>query len=149
MVVSNQTLSLRRVTHIVGAKFVKGLCDLNLLLGVEESIGKLLSFSERAFNDLETGDIAEKVADWLIWISRMRMWVLSCMNTGVAGMAFGRWSVWVLQAEGTESLLTTIDSIGTITLTIGTIHMAGAIFSRGAHGGNVVGCRALRSKVTM
>lgn len=46
------------MTHIVNAKIVQCLSNLNLLGGVEESIRKLLSLTQCALNDLEIRDIA-------------------------------------------------------------------------------------------
>jgi len=56
------------VAYVVNTKVVQCLGDLNLLGGVEESVGELLSLSQGAFDDLERVDIAEKVGDRLIGI---------------------------------------------------------------------------------
>lgn len=49
------------MTHVVDAKLIESLGDLDLLLGVKESVGELLTLTERALDDLEAGDIAEEV----------------------------------------------------------------------------------------
>lgn len=49
------------MTHVVNTKVIQGPGDLNLLLSVEEGVGKLLTLTESALNDLEAGDIAEVV----------------------------------------------------------------------------------------
>ncbi len=56
-------------THIICSEVVQRLRYLDLLLGVEEGIGKLLSLSKSALDDLEAGDVAEEIADRLIWVS--------------------------------------------------------------------------------
>jgi len=80
------------VTHIVCSEIVQSLSNLNFLLGIEKGIGKLLSLSKCALDNLEAGNIAEKVADWLVWISRMRMWVLPGMDSSVAIVICAVWS---------------------------------------------------------
>ena len=57
---------------------------LDLLLGIEKGIGKLLSLSKSTLNDLEAGNVAEEVADGLVRVSRTRMRVLPGMNAGIA-----------------------------------------------------------------
>lgn len=57
-----------RMTHIVDSKIVQRLCNFNLLLEVEEGVGELLSFTQCTLNDFEIVDIAQEVANWLIWI---------------------------------------------------------------------------------
>jgi hypothetical protein len=42
-----------RMTHVVHTKVIECLGNLNLLSGVEEGIGELLSLPQGAFNDLE------------------------------------------------------------------------------------------------
>lgn len=49
------------MTHIVDTKFIESLGDLDLLLGIKESIGKLLTLTERTLDDLEARDVAEEV----------------------------------------------------------------------------------------
>jgi hypothetical protein len=49
------------VTHVVDAELIQSLGDLDLLLGIKESVGELLTFTEGTLNDLEAGDIAEEV----------------------------------------------------------------------------------------
>jgi len=56
------------MTHIIHTKIIQSLSNLNLLLGIKESVGKLLSLSQRTLNDLEIRDVAQEVADWLVWV---------------------------------------------------------------------------------
>jgi hypothetical protein len=49
---------IQDMTHIVNTKIIQSLSNLNLLLGVEEGVGKLLSLSQRTLNDLEIRYIA-------------------------------------------------------------------------------------------
>jgi hypothetical protein len=49
------------MTHVVDTKVIQGLGNLNLLLGVEEGVGELFTFTKGTLNDLETRDIAQKV----------------------------------------------------------------------------------------
>lgn len=53
----------RAMTHIVHTELIQSLGDLNLLLGVEERIGELLTLTEGGFNDLESRDVAQEVGD--------------------------------------------------------------------------------------
>jgi hypothetical protein len=46
------------MTHVVNTKIIQSLGDLNLLFGVEEGIGELFTFSQRALNDLEVRNVA-------------------------------------------------------------------------------------------
>lgn len=45
----------------------QGLCNLELGLGVEEGVGKLLALTKRTLNNLETVDIREVVLNGLVW----------------------------------------------------------------------------------
>jgi hypothetical protein len=74
------------VTHVVNAEIIQSLGNLNLLLGVEESIGKLFTLSQRTLNDLETRYIAQEVADWLVWVRSVRMGVGLGLDGGEAWM---------------------------------------------------------------
>jgi hypothetical protein len=56
------------VTHIVNTKIIQSLGDLNLLCGIEEGISELLTLSQRTLNDFEIRDIAQEVADGLVWV---------------------------------------------------------------------------------
>lgn len=71
------------VTHVVRSKVIQCPGNLNLFRGVEKRIGELLAFSQCAFYDLESRYIAQEVADRLVWISGVGMWVLSCLDAGV------------------------------------------------------------------
>lgn len=52
---------LCHMTHVVNAKVIERPGDLDLLLGGEEGIGKLLALTEGALDDLESRDVAEEV----------------------------------------------------------------------------------------
>lgn len=56
------------MTHVINTEIVQSLSDLNLLGGVEESIGELFTLSQCALNDLEIRDVTQEVADWLVWV---------------------------------------------------------------------------------
>lgn len=49
------------MTHVVNTEVVEGLGDLDLLLGIEESIGELLTLTQGALNNLKAGDVAQEV----------------------------------------------------------------------------------------
>lgn len=51
------------MTHVVHTELIQSLGDLNLLLGVEESVGELLTLTESGLNDLESRDVAQEVGD--------------------------------------------------------------------------------------
>jgi hypothetical protein len=56
------------LTHIVNTEIIQSLGDLDLLGGVKESIGELFALSQSALNDLEIRDVAQEVADGLVWV---------------------------------------------------------------------------------
>lgn len=49
------------MTHIVNTKVTQGLGNLDLLLGVEEGVCKLLTLTQSTLNNLETRHIAQEV----------------------------------------------------------------------------------------
>lgn len=51
------------MTHIVNTKVVEGPGDLDLLFGIEESVGELLTLTQGTLDNLETGDIAQEIGD--------------------------------------------------------------------------------------
>jgi hypothetical protein len=51
------------MTHVVDTEVIEGLGDLNLLLGIEEGVGELLTLTQSRFNNLEAGDIAQEIGD--------------------------------------------------------------------------------------
>lgn len=51
------------MTHIVNTKVVQSLGNLNLLLSVKESIGKLLALTQRRLDNLEARNIAQEIGD--------------------------------------------------------------------------------------
>ena len=71
------------MTHVVNTELVQSLGNLNLLGGIEEGIGKLLSFTKSRLNDLESTNIAQEVSYWLVWVVRWLVWVDSRLDTGI------------------------------------------------------------------
>lgn len=63
------------MTHVVDTEIIEGLGNLDLLGEVEEGIGELFTLTKRALDNLEVVDIAQEVADWLVWIRPVCMWV--------------------------------------------------------------------------
>lgn len=53
----------RGMTHVVNTELIEGLGDFNLLLGVEESVGELLTLTQGTLDDLEARDVAQEVGD--------------------------------------------------------------------------------------
>lgn len=49
------------MTHVVNTEVVEGPGNLDLLLGIEESVGELLTLTQGTLDNLETGDIAQEV----------------------------------------------------------------------------------------
>ncbi|GMF73914.1 unnamed protein product [Aspergillus oryzae] len=49
------------MTHVVDTEIIQSLSDFNLLFGIKESIGELFTLTEGTLNDLEPGDVAQKV----------------------------------------------------------------------------------------
>jgi hypothetical protein len=73
------------MTHVVYTEIIQCLGNLNLLLGVKESIGELFTFSQGTFNDLEAGDVAQEVTDWLVRVRSLRgMRVLLGLDTSIS-----------------------------------------------------------------
>lgn len=74
------------MTHVVNTELIQGLGDFNLLLGVKEGIGELLTLTQGTLDDLETRDIAQKVGDCSIVAVRVAggggMRVLASLDTG-------------------------------------------------------------------
>ncbi len=75
------------VTHIINTEIIQGLGDLNLLFGVEESIGKLLALSQGTLNDLEIRYIAQEVTDGLVWVRSVRVGIGLGLDGGEARVA--------------------------------------------------------------
>lgn len=63
------------ITHIINSEIIQRLGDLNLLLGIKESVCELLALSQSTLNDLEARYIAQVVADRLVWVISGRMGV--------------------------------------------------------------------------
>lgn len=132
---SRRTDLIRKVTDIIRSEVIQSLCNLNLLVGVKECIGKLLPFSQGALDDLKTGDVAEEVTNRLVWISRVRMWVLASVNSGIAAVTFERTQYHgLLTLKSLPPSLTAMGTIDTGALSIRAIHLAVAILRGGAHG---------------
>lgn len=51
------------MTHVVDSEIVQSLGNLDLLLSVEEGVGKLFTFPESTLDDLEAGDIAQEIGN--------------------------------------------------------------------------------------
>lgn len=54
---------------VINAELIQGLGDLDLGLGVEEGVGELFAFTKGALDDLEVGDIAQKVLDGRVGVA--------------------------------------------------------------------------------
>jgi hypothetical protein len=76
------------MTYVVHTEIVQCLGDLNLLLGVEESVGKLLTLTEGTLNDLEAGNIAQEVRNADVVTVRVagRVRVLAGLDSSEAGV---------------------------------------------------------------
>lgn len=82
------------MTHVVHAKVIKSLGDLNLLLGIEKGVGELLTLAQGALNDLKPGDIAQEIGHADIVAVRVAGYggvrVLAGLDTSEAGVfAYG------------------------------------------------------------
>ena len=75
------------MTHIVNTEVIQSLGNLNLLGGIEESIGELLSLTKSRLNDLESTNIAQEISHWLVWVVRWLVWVDSRLDTGITWMS--------------------------------------------------------------
>lgn len=74
------------LTHVVDAKLIQCLRNLDLLLGVKEGIGKLFAFPQCALNDLEARHVAQEIAHRSVGVLLVRMRVLLGSYGGVSGM---------------------------------------------------------------
>lgn len=95
------------VTHIVHTKVVQGLGDLNLLLGVEKSVGELLALSQRALDDLEARNIAQEVGDSdivAVGIPGRRVRVLAGLDGGKAVVRVEPYSRHEARGQDNDSL---------------------------------------------
>ena len=81
------------MTYIIHTEVVQCSGDFNLLLSVEEGIGKLFTFSQCTLNYLETGYVAKEVTNRLVRIFGLRVWVLLGGNGSKAfvGYETGQW----------------------------------------------------------
>jgi hypothetical protein len=81
------------MTHVVNTKVIQSLGYLDLLLGVEEGVGELFTFTKGTLNDLETRDIAQEVGHADVVAVRVarsrRVRVLTCLDGSEAGV-----SIW-------------------------------------------------------
>jgi hypothetical protein len=76
------------MTHIICTKLVEGFGDLNLLGRIKVGVCKLLPFSQCALDYLETRNVAEEIADRLIWVPAAGVGILSRVNAGITWVAF-------------------------------------------------------------
>ena len=80
-------------THVVNTKVIESLGDLNLLLGVKEGVGELLTLTEGTLDDLEPRDIAQEVGNSSIVAVRVTsaggVRVLTSLDAGEAGVRGG------------------------------------------------------------
>lgn len=51
------------MTHVVNTEIIESPGNLDLLLGVKEGVGELLTLTQSALDDLEAGDIAQEVGN--------------------------------------------------------------------------------------
>ena len=59
----NLTSSPGVMTHVVNTEIIQSLGNFDLLLGVEESVGELLTLTQSTLDDLEARDVAQEVGD--------------------------------------------------------------------------------------
>jgi len=80
------------MTHVVHTELIESLGDLDLLLGIEESVGELLTLTQSRLNDLEAGDIAQEIGDADIVAVRVagggRVGVLASLNASESFVAW-------------------------------------------------------------
>ena len=67
------------MTHVVHTDDIESLGNLNLLGGIEESVGELLSLTQGRFDNLEARDIAKEIGD----ASVVAVGVAGCGGVGV------------------------------------------------------------------
>lgn len=115
------------MTHVVNTKVVESLGNLDLLLGIEESVGELLTLTQSTLDNLETGDIAQEVGDTDVVAVRVTrsggMRVLAGLDTGEAGVISYR----NIKSQPTERRVlglpvwnrTAIGTVGAVSLPIG------------------------------
>jgi hypothetical protein len=78
------------MTHVVHTEVIESFGDLDLLLGIEESVGELLTLTQSRLDDLEAGDVAEEIGDAYIVAVRVAggrgVGVLAGLNASEAGV---------------------------------------------------------------
>jgi hypothetical protein len=78
------------MTHVVNTEVVQSLGDLDLLLGIEESVGELLTLTQGTLDNLETGDITQEIGHTDVVAVRVagrgRVRVLAGLDTSEAGV---------------------------------------------------------------
>jgi len=78
------------MTHVVNTEVIQSPGNLNLLLGVKEGIGELLTLTQSALDDLEAGDIAQEVGNTDVVAIRVaggsRVRVLAGLDASEAGV---------------------------------------------------------------
>lgn len=76
------------MTHVVDSELIQCLGNFDLLLGIKESVGELFTLTKSTLDDLEAGDIAQKIghADIVTVGVTRRMRVLAGLNRGEAGV---------------------------------------------------------------
>jgi hypothetical protein len=78
------------MTHVVHTEVIESFGDLDLLLGIEESVGELLTLTQSRLDDLEAGDVAEEIGDANIVAVRVAggrgVGVLAGLNASEAGV---------------------------------------------------------------
>lgn len=83
-------LSYSTMTHVVHTEVIESFGDLDLLLGIEESVGELLTLTQSRLDDLEAGDVAEEIGDANIVAVRVAggrgVGVLAGLNASEAGV---------------------------------------------------------------
>lgn len=127
------------MTHVVHTELVQSLGDLNLLLGVEESVGELLTLTESGLNDLESRDVAQEVGDTdavtVGVTSGVRVVAsLDSSEAGVVGFSIKQVS------RGSKQLNLRLSPTITNGLAIGTVGLPiGLVLCTGAHCGKVYG----------
>jgi hypothetical protein len=75
------------MAHVVNTEIIQRLGNLNLLFGVKKSIGELLTLSQRALDNLESRDVAKKVAHGLVGVRSMDVGVQLGLEAGVSRMS--------------------------------------------------------------
>jgi hypothetical protein len=105
LLASNTEGQVQWPIHIVYTKIIQRPGNFDFLGRVKKGICKLLTLTQSALDDLEVRDITQEVANWLVRVISVDVWVLSRGNGGKTRVTFNE-PVSTSFVDGGHSLTT-------------------------------------------